>query len=156
MAHHPNRRSVLWGIGALATSVTFATRTAAAAQRALRRVRRLTPGTRLASCRLVRLLPVERGALPFELEDAAGARFVVEAHRHDPAMPGIARAGSVDVFLVNGGTGATPTNEAHGLAAMALAGVLAEQEAAGRPMPELATIVERWASDPPPACPPPR
>jgi hypothetical protein len=149
MAQMPNRRSVLWGMSGLAA--VFAARPLRAAQRVIRGgVRRLTPGTQLASCRLVQVMPVERGALPFELEDATGNRFVVEAHRRDPAIPGIARAGAVDVFLVNGGTGVTPTNEAHGLAAMSLAAVLAEQQAAGRAMPQLATIVERWASDPPP------
>jgi hypothetical protein len=145
------RRNVLWGLSAAAAA--FASRPALAGlrgRRALRNIRRLIPGTRLATCRLVRVMPVERGALPFELEDASGRRFVVEAHRFDPATPGIARAGAADVFLVNGGSGSTPTCEDHGLAAMELAAILTEQQAAGRAMPQLATIVERWASDPPP------
>ena len=69
--------------------------------------------------------------------------------------------GNVDIFTrparaqqvgkaQHGGTGTTPTNETHGLGAMALASLVAAREAAGRPIPELATIVERWSSDPPP------
>jgi hypothetical protein len=112
----------------------------------------LRPGTQLGSCRLVRVLPVERGALPFELQDPAGKTFVVEVHRRDPSVPGIRPAGEYDVFLRNGGTGRTPTDETHGLAAMALASVLRSQQAAGQPIPgELGTIVERWFKDPPPA-----
>jgi hypothetical protein len=95
-------------------------------------------------------MPVDQGALPFELEDPSGRRFVVEVHRRDTSVSGIRPAGSLDVFLRNGGTGTTPTDETHGLAAMALASMLAKREAEGRPIPELATIVERWSSDPPP------
>jgi len=69
---------------------------------------------------------------------------------HDPGVSPLARAGSYDVFLRNGGGGRTPTNEAQGLGAMALAARIAARETAGRPIPQLATIVERWAHDPPP------
>jgi hypothetical protein len=109
----------------------------------------LVPGMKLGPCTLARLLPVERDALPFELKDPSGEAFVVEAHVHDPAVPGIARAGSLDVFLVNGGDGKTPTHEARGLGAMALATLLAARERAGAPLPELATIAERWDRHPP-------
>ncbi len=111
------------------------------------------PGMALGPCRLVRVLRVDQGALPFVLADAhgsGGTEFVVELHLHDPGVTPLARAGSYDVFLRNGGTGRTPTVEAHGLGAMALASLVAAREAAGRPIPELATIVERWASAPPP------
>jgi hypothetical protein len=141
-----SRRDFLWGASAVAatTAVTGARRAEAA------QAGSFEPGLQLGPCRLVRVLPVEQGALPFELEDPAGCRFIVEVHEHDEGVRGLRRAGSHDVFLRNGGTGATPTNETHGLGAMALASVLAEREASGRPIPQLATIVERWSSDPPP------
>ncbi len=108
------------------------------------------PGMPLGPCRLVKVLPVDNGALPFELEDPSGQRFVVEVHERDASVAGLCPAGSHDVFLRNGGSGKTPTNETHGLGAMALATLLAEREASGRPIPPLATIVERWSADPPP------
>lgn len=108
------------------------------------------PGMQLGPCRLVKVLPVDNGALPFELEDPSGARFIVEVHERDASVAGLRPAGSHDVFLRNGGSGKTPTHETHGLGAMALATLLAEREAAGRPIPPLATIVERWSADPPP------
>ena len=107
-----------------------------------------TPGMKLGPCTLSRALPVERDALPFELRDPSGDLFVVEAHLHDPATPGIARAGSLDVFLVNDGDGTTPTDEARGLGAMALASVLAAREKAGAAIPPVVTITERWARHP--------
>jgi hypothetical protein len=109
----------------------------------------LPTGTVLGPCKLAAVLPVERGVLPVVLEDPRGKTFVVEVHRHDPRAPGIARAGSLDVFVRNGGNGATTTDESHGLGAMALAELLAERERAGRRIPRLASIVERWRHDPP-------
>ena len=108
------------------------------------------PGLALGPCRLVAVLPVDQGALPFVLCDPQGRTFVAELHVHDPGVRGIARAGSYEIFLRNGGSGSTPTHEAHGLGAMALATLVAEREASGRPIPQLASIVERWASEPPP------
>lgn len=109
----------------------------------------LLPGLRLGPCTLVRLLPIERDALPFELRDPEGNLFVVEAHRHDPKVPGIARAGSLDVFLVNGGNGTTPTDEARGLGAMALAAILRHRERAGAAPPaQVVLIVDRWKRHP--------
>lgn len=109
----------------------------------------LPVGTPLGPCKLAAVLPVQRGILPVVLEDPRGETFVVEVHRHDPRAPGLARAGSLDVYLRNGGDGATTTDEAHGLGAMALAELLATRERAGRRVPRLASIVERWRHDPP-------
>jgi hypothetical protein len=142
------RRELLWATGSLAATVAAKTARATGAGQVT--VGDLWPGQELGPCRLVHVLPVERGALPFVLADPSGVRFVVELHVHDPSVRSLARAGSYDVFLRNGGTGDTPTDEAHGLGAMALAAVVAAREASGRPIPPLATIVERWASDPPP------
>jgi hypothetical protein len=148
-----SRRKFLWGSSALATAAALVSAPRSAAAASSRRSS-FEPGQAVGPCRLVRVLPVEHGALPFELEDPAGRRFIVEVHRRiadaDPGVHGIRPAGSLDVFLRNGGTGTTPTNETHGLAAMALASHLASREAEGRPVPELSTIVERWSSDPPP------
>lgn len=112
----------------------------------------LRSGVAVGPCTVSRMLPVENGALPVELVDPSGEAFVVEVHRWDAsAPPGIARAGSLAVYLRNGGTGATRTNETHGLGAMALASLLEARERTGKPVPRLASIVERWQHDPPPA-----
>lgn len=160
-----SRRDLLCAAGALATATIVRTVSAKDAPRTTGRTGRfarrsappqpappeLVPGMKLGPCKLTRLLPVERDALPFELQDPSGQLFVVEAHRRDESRPGIARAGSLDVFLVNGGDGSMPTDEARGLGAMALARVLAVRERAGLPVPPVATIVERWNRHPPPA-----
>jgi len=147
-----SRRDFLRGAGAVAVAATSVPRAAQAAQASSAATRPGTfePGMPLGPCRLVKVLPVEQGALPFELEDPAGLRFIVEVHQRDASVAGLRPAGSHDVFLRNGGSGTTPTNETHGLGAMALATLLAEREASGRPIPPLATIVERWSADPPP------
>jgi len=112
----------------------------------------LRAGIRVGPCTVSRVLPVENGALPMELVDASGHPFIVEVHRWDEAAPpGIARAGSLAVYLRNGGTGTTRTKETHGLGAMALASLLEARERAGKQVPRLASIVERWQHDPPPA-----
>ena len=155
MASTWSRRDLLCAAGALAAATIVRTASAKDARRPPGRfIRRATPtrppelvpGMKLGPCKLTRLLPVERDALPFELQDPSGQLFVVEAHLRDESRPGIARAGSLDVFLVNGGDGSTPTDEARGLGAMALA-----RERAGLPVPAVATIVERWNRHPPPA-----
>jgi hypothetical protein len=147
-----SRRDFLRGSGAIAaaTAITSAPRLAAADGIHAEATTTFEPGLQLGPCRLVKVLPVELGALPFELEDPSGNRFVVEVHRRDTSVQGIQAAGAHDVFLRNGGSGSTPTDETHGLGAMALASLIAAREAAGRPIPQLSTIVERWSSDPPP------
>jgi len=146
-----SRRDFLWGASAVAaTGAVIAAPGGAQAAQVVRNPGDFEPGLPLGPCRLTRVLPVEQGALPFELEDPAGLRFIVEVHRRDAGVAGLRPAGSYDVFLRNGGTGSTPTNETHGLGAMALASLVAAREASGRLIPELATIVERWSSDPPP------
>jgi hypothetical protein len=156
-----SRRDFLWGASAAAaaTAMTTSSRAGATAQAGATAAASVpaagapvdfVPGLPLGPCRLVQILPIERGALPFELEDPAGQRFVVEVHQHAAGVSALRRAGSYDVFLRNGGSGSTPTHETHGLGAMALASLVAAHEAYGKPIPELGTIVERWSSDPPP------
>lgn len=147
------RREILLGASllssALACELVSAPEARAAAAATTGRSLELQPGLRLGPCTIARVLPVENGALPVELVDPAGRRFVVEVHRFDARAQGIARAGSLAVYLRNGGTGATRTDETHGLGAMALASLLEAREKAGMPVPRLASIVERWQSDPP-------
>jgi hypothetical protein len=146
------RREVLLGTTALSSVLAFnLVRVSDAAAAASRRSLHLRPGVCVGPCTVSRVLPVENGALPIELVDPAGERFVVEVHRFDERAPGIARAGSLAVYLRNGGTGATRSDETHGLGAMALASLLEAREQAGKPVPRLASILERWQCDPPPA-----
>src|SRR5271163_5330276 len=117
-----SRRDFLAGAGAVAAAAA-ATATATAMPRVAQaaqasstatgdaRPGTFEPGMPLGPCRLVRVLPVEQGALPFELEDPSGGRFIVEVHQRDASVAGLRPAGSHDVFLRNGGSGSTPTNE---------------------------------------------
>ena len=147
------RREILLG-GAVLTSLATLNLVRVSEARAANDPARLQlrAGVPVGPCTVSRVLPVENGALPVELVDAWGHAFVVEVHRWDEAAPpAIARAGSLAVYLRNGGTGTTRTNEAHGLGAMALAALLEAREKAGKPVPRLASITERWQHDPPPA-----
>jgi hypothetical protein len=103
----------------------------------------LAAGTRFGECVLVQIGSVERGAVPITLRAPGGETFRVDVLRHDEATPGIARAGSLGLYLANGGTGRKPTDEQQGLAVMALAGVLANREAVGGAVPKLLTLRER-------------
>ena len=85
---------------------------------------------------------VELGQPRGDLTAAERASFTVDVLRHDPASPGVARAGSLAVYM-KVGHGRQVTHEAHGLAAMALASTLAQREAAGAPVPALLTLEER-------------
>jgi len=101
-------------------------------------------GARFAGCTVTNVAPVEQGTVPVTFVDSHGKSFVVDVLRHDPASPGVARAGSLAVFMKVGRT-RRPTREEHGLAAMALAVELAGREAAGAAVPSLLTLSERAA-----------
>jgi hypothetical protein len=103
------------------------------------------PGAKVGRCTVVRVDPVLAGGVPVTLASADGAEFRVDVLRHDPETPGVARAGSLAVFMNNGGSGDKATIEEHGLGAMALAALLAQREAAGSPVPALATLRHRAA-----------
>ena len=103
----------------------------------------LLPGTRVGRCRIVRVSPVVEGGVPVELAAPNGRTFHVDVLRHDAATPGVARAGSLAVYVRNGGKGETATDEEQGLGAIALAALLAHREADGRPVPRLLTLRER-------------
>jgi len=105
-------------------------------------------GARFAGCLVHEVGPVKHGSVPVTFTDATGEFFVVDVLRHDPATPGVARAGSLAVFMNVGAradAGDRPTIEEHGLAAMALATELSRREEAGAKVPALRTLSERAA-----------
>jgi hypothetical protein len=104
---------------------------------------KIAEGATFAGCTVVHVGRADNGAIPITLETATGERGGVDVMRHDASVPGVARAGSLEVYVWNHGNGATPTNEEIGLGAMALAAHLATREARGETMPELKTITER-------------
>jgi hypothetical protein len=143
-----SRRELLWAMGGV-VPVEAAHLTGVSPRRQEvpppRELVDLAPGTPLGPCRLMRVMPAERGGIPVVMADPEGRAFEVELHRHDERAPGLARAGSLDVYLRNGGDGAKPSDETHGLGAIALARLLADRELAGKRVPRLASIVERWS-----------
>lgn len=103
----------------------------------------LRPKARFGNCEVLSLERTQDGAVGVRLADTAGRPFEIELLGHDPHTPGVARAGSLAVYMNNKGRGSTATVEEHGLAAMALARHLARREAAGAKLPLLPTLSER-------------
>ena len=99
-------------------------------------------GACFAGCTVTDVAAIEHGCVAVTFKDPERASFTVDVLRHDPASPGVARAGSLAVYM-KVGHGRQVTHEAHGLAAMALASTLAQREAAGAPVPALLTLEER-------------
>jgi hypothetical protein len=100
-------------------------------------------GTPLHTSALVRVLDERDGTLPIVIVDGQGAEFEVEVMRFDPSAPGVARAGSLAVYMNNGGNGDIATHEEHGLAAMALAAEISRREAGGKAVAKLVSLRER-------------
>jgi len=91
----------------------------------------LRAGARLGTWQINAISGVRHGAVTVELADASGALFCLDICARDdeagaPEPP--ARSERYDIFLANEGQGADPTHEDHGLAAMALAGVVRANE----------------------------
>ena len=91
----------------------------------------LAAGSQLASWRVEQISTVRYGAVTVGLRDAAGQVFFLDICGHDsgplaPVAPG--RSELYDVFVANLGDGSRPTDESHGLAAMAVAEVLRTNE----------------------------
>jgi hypothetical protein len=101
-------------------------------------------GRPFATCTLKVVGDVEHGTVPVQFVDGQGQSFTVDVLRHDPSSPGVARAGSLGVYM-KVGRGQRATREDHGLAAMALAAELARRELEGRRVPTLLTLSERAA-----------
>jgi hypothetical protein len=103
------------------------------------------PGATFASCTVQSVARSDDGAILVSMTGADGRQFELELLGHDARTPGVARAGSLAVYVNNQGRGDTATDEAHGLAAMALARHLAGHEAAGGVLPLAPTMAERAA-----------
>lgn len=110
----------------------------------------LRPGMRFHSSVVSGVGAVEFGSIPVRLTDASGRSFAVDLLSQDGETPGVARTGTLGVYVSNDGDGCLATDEAHGLAAMAIAQHLARREAAGQRMPLLATLRERAGMRPKP------
>jgi hypothetical protein len=101
------------------------------------------PKARFGTCEVASLEKTTDGAVNVHLVDSTGKPFEIEILAHDPRTPGVARAGSLAVYMKNRGRGTTGTVEEHGLAAMALARHLARREASGVKLPVLSALLER-------------
>lgn len=121
-------------------SAGHASKEAAPAQAALPE---LVPGLRIGSCTVVRVGEALAGGVPVLLQARDGTQFGVDILRHERLTPGVARGGRLAVYLNNGGTGFTASNEAHGLGAMALGRWLARRESRGCSVPALLTLRQR-------------
>jgi hypothetical protein len=138
------------GTGAPEVGGVAAVEAAAAAQaqapgapRVSRPVPEMFTGMKVGRCSVVSVGPIVAGALPVVLKAPDGSVFALDVLKHDRFNPGVSRAGSLAVYLNNGGSGRTSSVEEHGLAAMALAKWLARRESLGRPVPSLLTLRER-------------
>jgi hypothetical protein len=103
----------------------------------------VVPGSRFRDCVVRSVEATADGAIGVRLADTRGQLFDLELLAHDPRTPGVARAGSLSVYMNNRGRGSTATVEEHGLAAMALARHLARREVAGAQLPVLQTLANR-------------
>jgi hypothetical protein len=146
------RRKFLGNVGATAAVLTAAktlagganAQTGPGARNALAAAE-LRPNARFGTCEVVSVETTEDGAVRVRLADSAGEPFEIELLGYDPHAPGVARAGSLSVYMNNRGRGTAATIEEHGLAAMAIAQNLARAEAAGAKLPVLPRLLERAA-----------
>ena len=136
----------------VAPGVAVPVRTAPEAERAdeVSELFRDLAGTSVGGYRIISVGALERGGIPVILATSTNDQFRVDVLRVDPAdgPTGIGAAGSVSVYLRNGGDGRTATNEERGLGAMALAEELLRRDRSGmRPPTQLLTRGEREALD---------
>lgn len=92
----------------------------------------LAEGSRLLGWEVVAIAPLALGAVRVDMRGESGVAFAIEVLARDasplaPVPP--ARTGKFAVHVNNGGDGRMPTAEEQGLAAMALAQVVAKNEA---------------------------
>jgi hypothetical protein len=92
----------------------------------------LGPDSVLGRWHLRKIGSIVGGSASLVLSDARGVSFQLDIYARDtevgaPRPPG--RSEKFDVFLANGGTGKLSSREDHGLAAMAVADVLRQNEA---------------------------
>lgn len=112
------------------------------------RIGSLEPGSALpgTQARIIAVYPVTYGALPVVLELSGGVRFQVDVLARDNDGPaGVGNTEHYSVYVANRGDGGTSTDEAQGLAAMALARALEAQSA---DLPDLMTLRARETAHP--------
>jgi hypothetical protein len=103
------------------------------------------PGATFGECRIAEIHPVELGAISVVLTHGANA-FQVDVLKRDAQGPRpVAETKSLAFFMANQGRGNRRTDEAQGLAVMALADALARREEQGAAAPSLLTLRQRGA-----------
>lgn len=108
----------------------------------------LRQGAEFGRWAIARVHRIERGGLRVDVRERDGQLFALEILARDPS-PAVAqppaRTESLAIYVCNGGDGALPTNEEHGLAAMTLAHLL-EAEGQGGRIDGLLTHADRLAA----------
>jgi hypothetical protein len=141
------RRTFLGGVGAAAAAVGAArllqTKAGSAGSESPLGSAGVVPGAAFGTCTVLDATQRDDGAIAVRMLGSDGRRFELEFLGHDARTPGVARGGSLGVYVNNHGRGDTATDEEHGLAAMALAAHLGRFEAAGGALPLLPTMAER-------------
>ena len=108
----------------------------------------LRGGTRLGPYVVEAVHGLLLGAIPVVLRGADQERFQLDVLRRGTTS-GVGNSAGLSVFLVNKGNGSQRSVNDHGLAAVALAALLAKREAAGAEAPAaLLTLEQRAAQHP--------
>jgi len=110
----------------------------------------LKAGSKVYDWTIVAIHGVHLGAVPVIMEDKTGDRFQVDVCLKDNASGAphaVASTSRLSFFLANSGDGSTPSDEVHGLGAIALATLLSRRESGGTPE-GLLTLRQRMASFP--------
>jgi hypothetical protein len=110
----------------------------------------LKKGSKVYDWTVVAIHGVHMGAIPVILQDGSGDRFQVDVCLKDNASGAphaVASTSHLSFFLANSGDGRTPSDEVHGLGAIALATVLSRRESNGTP-PGMLTLRQRSLSFP--------
>jgi hypothetical protein len=105
----------------------------------------LKPGSALGPWTVLKIGPRQHGAIEVELRSQDGSSFVLEILALDRSPSAAAPPGQTKhlaVHVRNRGDGASPTDENHGISAMALAEVIAANESAESAV-GLLTLAER-------------
>lgn len=104
----------------------------------------LEVGQRIDRWVVVGVHAVRMGAVAVVMKTESGETFQIDVLRRDPQGPaGIGNTETLSLYLSNQGRGQAPTDEEHGLGAMALAAFFAAQEEAGLVPPKLLTLDQR-------------
>jgi hypothetical protein len=104
---------------------------------------KLPVGTPLHTSTVAAVHPIRLGAIAVVMRRLDGSTFQLDLLRGAGQDGSVAQSSRTSVFAVNGGTGRSATAEPDGLAARALARVLAAAEESGMPALNLLTHAER-------------